>query len=83
MHWFDFLASLGVRADLGLRARARAAGQAVAPAAARRRRIVAFDGGQAALAFDGAARFGAADRTVVGGSAGTLVSAARTSATRR
>ena len=36
--------------------------------------IVAFDGGQAALGFDGAARFGAEDRTCVGGSAGTLVS---------
>ena len=36
--------------------------------------IVAFDGGQAALGFDGAARFGAADRTCIAGSAGTLVS---------
>ena len=35
--------------------------------------LVAFDGGQAALAFDGATRFGAEDRTFVGGSAGTLV----------
>ena len=36
--------------------------------------LVAFDGGQAALLFDGAARFGAEDRTFVTGSAGTLAS---------
>ena len=59
VHWFDFLASLGVRADLGLR---RARPRRRARPSARRcwpQALVAFDGGQAALAFDGAARFGA------------------------
>ena len=36
--------------------------------------LVAFDGGQAALLFDGATRFGAEDRTIVGGTEGTLTS---------
>ena len=73
VHWFDFLASLDLRPASVYAARARAAGQTVAsPLVAQA--IVAFDGGQAALAFDGAARFGASDRTVIGGSAGTLVS---------
>jgi hypothetical protein len=36
--------------------------------------LVAFDGGQAALMFDGAARFGAEDRTLITGSMGTLAS---------
>ena len=34
--------------------------------------IVAFDGGQASLLFDGATKFGAEDRTVITGSLGTL-----------
>ena len=34
--------------------------------------VIAFDGGQAALVFDGATRFGAEDRTFVTGSLGTL-----------
>jgi hypothetical protein len=34
--------------------------------------IVAFDGGQASLLFDGAAKFGAEDRTTIAGSLGTL-----------
>jgi predicted dehydrogenase len=73
VHWFDFLASLGVRPASVFAARSRAAGQTVnAPLVAQA--IVAFDGGQAALSFDGAAKFGAADRTYIGGSAGTLVS---------
>jgi predicted dehydrogenase len=72
VHWFDFLTSLiGARATSVFAATARAAGQEVRPplmAAA----TVAFDGGQATLSFDGAARFGAEDRTVVAGSEGTL-----------
>jgi predicted dehydrogenase len=73
VHWFDFLASLGVGATSVFAARARAGGQAVRPpllASA----LVTFEGGQAALAFDGASRFGAEDRTVVGGTDGTLMS---------
>lgn len=73
VHWFDFLASLGVRATSVFATRGRAAGQAVRPpllAAA----LVGFEGGQASLAFDGATRFGAEDRTYLGGSAGSLTS---------
>jgi predicted dehydrogenase len=73
VHWFDFLASLRVRPTSVFAARARAAGQAVRPpllAAA----LVGFEGGQATLAFDGATRHGAEDRTFIGGSAGALVS---------
>ena len=73
VHWFDFAASLGLRPFSVYASRTRAAGQTVAsPLVAQA--IVAFDGGQAAFCFDGAARFGPADRTYVGGSAGTLVS---------
>jgi predicted dehydrogenase len=74
IHWFDFLTSLiGGRATSVFAMTARAAGQSVrAPMLAQA--LVSFDGGQAALLFDGAARFGAEDRTVVTGSAGTLVS---------
>ena len=72
VHWFDFLASLiGGRATSVFAARAHAASQPVRPpliAGA----IVGFDGGQASLLFDGAAKFGAEDRTVISGSAGTL-----------
>jgi predicted dehydrogenase len=79
IHWFDFLVSLipasaGIsRATSVFASTARAGSQSVRPpmlAGA----LVAFDGGQAALQFDGAARFGAEDRTFVTGSAGTLSS---------
>ena len=64
IHWFDFLASLiGGRATSVFATTARAAGQRVRPPMLAEA-LVAFDGGQAALAFDGAARFGAEDRTV-------------------
>jgi predicted dehydrogenase len=73
VHWFDFLASLGIRPTSVHAARARAAGQAVAsPLVAQA--MVAFEGGLATLAFDGAAKVGASDRTCVAGSSGTLVS---------
>lgn len=71
VHWFDFVASLGLAPTAVTARRARAAGQAVAsPLLAIA--TIAFDGGLASLAFDGAARFGASDRTVVAGSLGTL-----------
>ncbi len=74
VHWFDFLASLiGAKATSVFATTARAAGQQVRPpmlAGA----MVAFDGGQASLMFDGATRFGAEDRTAIVGSAGTLAS---------
>lgn len=71
IHWFDFVASLGLGATEVTALRARAAGQSVAsPLLARA--TIAFDGGLAGLAFDGAARYGASDRTTVAGSAGTV-----------
>jgi predicted dehydrogenase len=73
VHWFDFVTSLGVRATSVFASRARAAGQAVRPPLLASV-LVAFDGGQATLAFDGATRLGAEDRTFVGGSDGALVS---------
>jgi predicted dehydrogenase len=74
IHWFDFLVSLiGRRGTSVYASTSRAHGQSVRPpmlAGA----LVAFDGGQAVLQFDGAARFGAEDRTVVTGAKGTLTS---------
>jgi predicted dehydrogenase len=74
IHWFDFLVSLiGGRATSVFAATARANGQRVRPPMLAEA-LVAFEDGQAILAFDGAARFGAEDRTVVTGSEGTLLS---------
>ncbi|HVH02594.1 MAG TPA: Gfo/Idh/MocA family oxidoreductase [Amaricoccus sp.] len=71
VHWLDFVASLGLAPIAVTATRARAAGQAVAsPLLAQA--TVGFDGGLATLAFDGAARFGACDRTVIAGRDGTL-----------
>lgn len=72
IHWFDFLTSLiGSRATSVFAATARAKGQSVRPPLLAEA-LVAFDGGQAALLFDGATRFGAEDRTFVTGTAGTI-----------
>lgn len=74
IHWFDFLTSLiGSRATSVFATTARAEGQSVRPPLLAEA-LVAFDGGQAALLFDGATRFGAEDRTVVTGTGGTLAS---------
>ncbi len=74
IHWFDFLASLiGNRGTQVYATTASAAGQDVRPALLAQA-LVEFDGGQAALIFDAATRFGAEDRTVVTGSAGTVAS---------
>lgn len=74
IHWFDFLVSLiGGRAASVFAATGRAAGQYVRPPMLAEA-LVAFEGGQAALQFDGAARFGAEDRTFIAGAAGTLAS---------
>lgn len=72
VHWFDFLAScIGASATSVFASRARAGSQEVkSPLIAGA--IVAFDGGQATLTFDGAAKFGAEDSTVIAGSLGTL-----------
>jgi predicted dehydrogenase len=72
VHWFDFLVSLiGGRASSVFAVKARAGGQSVRPPLVASA-LVAFDGGEASLLFDGAARFGAEDRTVVAGGLGTL-----------
>ena len=74
IHWVDFLVSLiGNGATSGSAATARAKHQVVRPPMLAEA-LVSFDGGQGALQFDGAARFGAEDRTILTGSLGTLVS---------
>ena len=73
VHWFDFLASLRVRPTSVFATATRAAGQTARPPLLAQA-LVAFDGGAASLTFDGATRFGAEDRTLLAGSAGTLVS---------
>ncbi len=74
IHWFDFFVSLaGDRATEVYARTARAAGQSARPPLLAEA-LVAFDGGQASFVFDGATPFGAQDRTVVTGSAGTLSS---------
>lgn len=74
VHWFDFLASLiGSRATSVFATVARAKDQKPRPPLLAEA-LVSFDGGQAALLFDGATRFGAEDRTVVTGTDGTLIS---------
>ncbi len=74
IHWFDFLTSLiGGRATSVFAVASRGAGQSVRPPMLAEA-LVAFDGGQAALLFDGATKFGPEDRTFITGSAGTLAS---------
>jgi predicted dehydrogenase len=74
IHWFDFLVSLiGNRATSVFATKSRAGGQTVRPPMLAEA-LVTFDGGQAALQFDGAAPFGAEDRTFITGSLGTLAS---------
>ena len=72
VHWFDFLASLiGNAATSVFAMTARGKGQNVPPPLLAEA-LVAFDGGQAALVFEGSTRYGAEDRTVVVGTEGTL-----------
>src|SRR5581483_6324499 len=72
VHWFDFLASLiGGAATSVFATTVRGKGQSVRPPLLAEA-MVAFDGGQAALVFEGSTRFGAEDRTVVVGTDGTL-----------
>jgi predicted dehydrogenase len=74
VHWFDFLTSLiGGRASTVFATKGRAAGQSVRPPMLAQA-LVEFDGGQAALLFDAATRFGPEDRTIVTGSRGTVAS---------
>lgn len=70
IHWFDFLASvIGDRARSVHAAAARAAGQTARPPLLAQA-LIAFDGGQASLVFDGATRYGAHDSTAVVGTKG-------------
>ena len=75
IHWFDFLVSvIGDRASSVVARTVQAAGQS-ARAPLNASAMVAFDGGQASLVFDGATAFGAMDQTVIVGTQGTLRSA--------
>jgi predicted dehydrogenase len=72
IHWFDFLVSIiGSRADLIFARTVQAAGQNVA-APLLATAMVGFSGGHASLVFDGNARQGPSDTTIIIGTAGTL-----------
>lgn len=75
IHWFDFIATvLGDKKATRISAlRSRAAGQTIGPPMLAES-ILAFEGGQASLAFDAHIPYGAQDRTYVGGTKGTLTS---------
>ena len=74
IHWFDFLASvIGGRARSVHATSARAVGQRARPPLLAQA-LVAFDGGQASLVFDGATRYGAHDSTAVIGAKGVAFS---------
>jgi predicted dehydrogenase len=74
IHWFDFLTSvIGDRARFVHATTARAVGQSVRPPLLAQA-LVAFDGGQASLVFDGATRYGARDSTAVIGAKGVAFS---------
>jgi len=74
IHWFDFLASLiGSRAQSVFATATRSAGQNVRPPLLAQA-LVSFEGGQASLVFDGDARTGAQDSTVIVGTLGTISS---------
>jgi predicted dehydrogenase len=75
IHWFDFLVSvIGGRAREIRATTARAHGQGARPPLLAQA-LVAFDGGQASLVFDGATAFGARDSTSVIGDKGVVSSA--------
>jgi predicted dehydrogenase len=74
IHWFDFLASvIGDRARFVHATTARAAGQTPRPPLLAQA-LVAFDGGQASLVFDGATCYGARDSTTIIGTKGVAFS---------
>ncbi len=75
IHWFDMTSSLlGNRKVRRVQAfRTRAAEQRARPPMLGEV-IMQFDGGQASLVFDAHVRFGAEDRTYVGGTRGSVVS---------
>jgi predicted dehydrogenase len=74
IHWFDFLTSvIGDRGRFVHATTARAAGQTARPPLLAQA-LIAFDGGQASLVFDGATRYGARDSTSVIGANGVAFS---------
>jgi predicted dehydrogenase len=74
IHWFDSLSSVIGKRPLTVRAAAaRAASQAVRPPMLVEA-LIAFDGGQASLILNGAARYGASDTTAIIGTEGTVSS---------
>ena len=74
IHWFDFLTSvIGDRARFVHATAARAAAQTPRPPLLAQA-LVAFDGGQASLVFDGATLYGARDSTAVIGTKGVAFS---------
>jgi predicted dehydrogenase len=74
VHWVDFLASvIGDRARRVRATAARAVSQKVRPPLLAEA-LVSFEGGQACLSFNGAARHGASDTTAIVGSRGTISS---------
>jgi predicted dehydrogenase len=74
IHWLDFLASLIGPSATAIRATRAIAAQQTPKPPLLAQVMVEFPGGQAALLFDGATKFGARDRTVITGTAGTLES---------
>jgi predicted dehydrogenase len=74
IHWFDFLTSvIGDRARFVHATTARAVRQTARPPLLAQA-VVAFDGGQASLAFDGATQYGTHDSTTVIGANGVAFS---------
>jgi predicted dehydrogenase len=74
IHWFDFLASvIGDRARTVYATVAKAGAPTVRPPLLAQA-LVAFEGGQASLVFDGATRYGARDSTTVIGMKGVAFS---------
>jgi predicted dehydrogenase len=74
IHWFDFLAGVIGAGRLEVRATvARAASQTVPPPMLAET-IIGFNGGQASLILNGAARYGASDTTAIVGTLGTIAS---------
>ncbi len=72
IHWFDFLVSIiGDSAQSVFATATRGRGQTIA-APLLSQALVAYPGGQASLVFNGAARHGPSDTTVVVGARGTL-----------
>ena len=82
VHWFDFLVSIiGDGRSASLPPRSRANGQSIEPPLLAQVQVT-YPGGHASLSFDGNAKFGAMDTTVIVGTAETLPAAVRTSDTR-